>query len=243
MPNLSKAKRHLLFLAASSLALSGCVTTPSVEGSKQFSLGENASGDPCVAIQNWTDPSYGESAIKFSDTYSINCRGTTAGALGRVRIFKTDASLMAFSKALNCGDRQSVALKGFKNATVRRCNDSGLGFNAVVTDAERDGAYYQVSSAPNAIGAAYQAARILAGLDSPKSASSTLKPFELSDVLSADGLTSTITRTSETVDSVLGQGTAPAQPQPLERDSGRGGAQHIGAAGAAPRRQRPVGRV
>jgi len=210
MHTLSKAKRHLLFLAASTLVLNGCATTPIADGNKQFNLGENASGDPCVAVQNWTDPSYGESAVKFSNAYSVNCRGATTGALGRVRIFDSSAGLMAFSDTLSCGERQIVSMEGFENTTVRRCNDSGLGFNAVVADAERDGAYYQVSSAPNAIGATYQAARILAGLDSPQSATSTLKPFELSDVLAADGLTLSTSRerTNETVDSVLGQGTA-----------------------------------
>ncbi len=210
MHNLSRAKRQLLFLAASTLALSGCVTTPAAEGSKQFSLGDNASGDPCVAVKNWTDPSYGESAVKFSNAYSINCRGTIAGALGRVRIFETSAAMEAFSEGLSCGAEQPVVLEGFKTATVRRCNDTGLGFNTVVTNAQKGGSYYQASSAPNAIGATYQAARILAGLDSPKSATSTLKPFELTDVLAADGLVSSTAsvRTNETVDSVLGQGTA-----------------------------------
>ena len=38
MRNLSKAKQQLLSLAASSLTLSACVTTPSLENGKQFSL-------------------------------------------------------------------------------------------------------------------------------------------------------------------------------------------------------------
>ena len=209
MRNLSKAKQQLLSLAASSLTLSACVTTPSLENGKQFSLGQNASGDPCVAAQNWTDPSYGENAIKFSDAYSINCRGATAGALGRVRIFDTAVNRLSFSEALNCGETQSVSLEGFETATVRRCHDSGLGFTAVVADAERGGKYYQISSAPNAIGASYQAARILAGLDNTKTASSKLKPFELANVPTATELsvTSATTGARETLDSVLGRGT------------------------------------
>ena len=209
MQKLNQAKRHLLALAVSSLALSACVTTTPVEGSKQFSLGDNASGDPCVAAQNWTDPSFGQSAVKFANAYSINCRGATTGALGRVRIFETVSSRMSFSDALSCGQSGDISLDGFRNASVKMCNDTGLGFNAVVADAERDGKYYQFSSASNAIGASYQATRILAGLDSPKSASSTLKPFEISDIPAASGLVSTGSASGarETLDSILGRGT------------------------------------
>jgi len=202
-------KKNILSLAASSLALTACVTSPSLKGATQFSLGKNASGDPCTAAQNWTDPSYGENAIKFADTYSINCRGATAGASGRVRIFESSAARTSFTETLSCGVGTSIMLEGFKDTTVRRCNDPGLGFISVVTEMNRGDAYFQASSAPNAIGATHQATRILAGLDNPKVATSTLKPFDLSDIPPATGITLIANASSvgETIDFILSRGT------------------------------------
>ena len=205
----SMVKKNILSLAVSSLALTACVTSPPLQGATQFSLGKNASGDPCTAAQNWTDPSYGENAIKFADAYSINCRGATAGTLGRVRIFENLAARKSFAENLSCGASKSIMLEGFEDTTARRCNDPGLGFISVVVDTKRDDAYFQASSAPNAIGAAHQATRILAGLDNPKIATSTLKPFDISEIPSATGiaLIANNSNVGETLDSILSRGT------------------------------------
>ena len=205
----SFARKNTLLMAAAAFVINACTSTAPLNQTVQFSLGKNASGDPCTASKNWTDPSYGESAIKFSDAYSINCRGSSSGALGRVRTFESASIRDAFSGALNCGVSTNVTLDGFSNAIARRCIDDGLGYNAVVTDVERGGQYYQFSTAPNAVDSGYKAVRILAGLDKPSADSSQTSPFSVSDIPSANNLVATPSdyRTAETIESILSRGT------------------------------------
>jgi len=206
---LQNKKRQCFWLAASAAVLTACATLEPQGEFTQFSLGENASGDPCVATQNWTDPSYGESSVKFADAYSVTCRGTTTGALGRVRVFKNSAELAAFSGNLQCGIESDISLEGFGTAKARRCNDPGLGFSAIVVDAERNGRSYQMSSAPNAIGAAYQATRILAGYKDGVSLSSTRTPFKASAIARSEisDTAEVVSGGLETIDTILSRGT------------------------------------
>ncbi|MGN3975584.1 CHAT domain-containing protein [Tsuneonella sp. SYSU-LHT278] len=202
------------YLALSSaglaLVLAGCATVPSASPGGQFSLGENAAGEPCTAAYNWTDPSFGASSTKFSDIYSVNCSGSASGTLARVRSFDSGSSRDAFTASLNCGAAQPVTLEGFDRAVARRCVDPGLGFEAVLVDANRGNSAYQIAAAPNAVGAGYQAARILAGLDTPENATSDRQPLDVAALQRPQGTFANVAASagSESLDAILGRGTA-----------------------------------
>ncbi|ANY19382.1 CHAT domain protein [Tsuneonella dongtanensis] len=195
--------------ATAALALAGCATVPAAPSS-QFSLGRNAGGDPCSASSNWTDPKFGESYAKFADTYSVNCRGAASGAVARVRTFATVAERDAFSATLTCGPVRAVTLDGFDSAVARRCVDPGLGFVAVVVDANRGGMSYQIAAAPNAVGAGYQAARIVAGLDMPADATSDRQPIDVAALEAPTGNFASLDASAgnESLDAILARGTA-----------------------------------
>lgn len=201
----------LLGGAAMSAVLTGCATNPAGGVSAGFALGTNANGEPCSASQNWTDQIYGDATIKYSDAYSVNCRGATSGVLSRVRSFDSRDQRSAFSAARTCGASVNISLDGFEDATARRCLDPDLGFEAVVIDADRGGGVYQISSVPNSVGAGYQAARILAGLDSPAAARSDRTPVQLSAVPALPEGASFAEQelsSGEALASILGRGTA-----------------------------------
>ncbi|WP_298463565.1 CHAT domain-containing protein [uncultured Erythrobacter sp.] len=210
MPALRWTKM-LLGGAAIGVVLTGCATSQPTGSGPAFALGTNANGEPCTASQNWTDQSYGDATIKYSDAFSVNCRGATSGVLSRVRTFDSASERSAFSAALTCGDPVSVELDGFNNASARRCLDPALGFSTVVIDASNGGTAYQISSAPNAVGAGFQAARILAGLDQPASARSDRTPVELASIPALPAgatLAQAEAGAGEALASVLGRGTA-----------------------------------
>lgn len=195
--------------AVLALAVGGCTTMAGTAGD-QFALGRNAAGEKCSAAYNWTDPSFGESYAKFGGTYSVTCSGSTAGTLARLRTFPTATDRDAFTSKLTCGPSRAVSLEGFDNAVARRCADPGLGFMAVVVDAERGGQVYQISAAPNAVGAAYQAARIAAGMDAPEAATSDRQPIEVALLEAPAGQFASLSGGGgrESLDAILSRGTA-----------------------------------
>ncbi|QUL36790.1 CHAT domain-containing protein [Erythrobacter sp. JK5] len=196
---------------ALSLALVGCATGQSGTPAAAFALGTNASGDPCTASPNWTDPSFGDEKTKFSDAYSVNCRGVTSGALARVRTFDSTSDRSTFGASLVCGETIAVELAGFSSASARRCLDPALGFEAIVIDADHRGAAYQISAAPNSVGPGYQAARIIAGLDRPENATSARNPIAAGSVPALpEGARLAVSddAAGEALASVLGRGTA-----------------------------------
>ncbi|MDJ0642002.1 MAG: CHAT domain-containing protein [Erythrobacter sp.] len=201
----------LLGGAAVSLVLTGCATSLPAGQRTGFSLGTNANGEPCAASQNWTDQSYGDASIKYSDAFSVNCRGATSGVLSRIRTFDSASERTAFSAALTCGESIAADLEGFANATAKRCLDPALGFSTIVLEGSNGGVAYQVSSAPNAVGAGYQAARILAGLDSPNAARSDRSPVNPASVPALPvgaSLAQTEEAAGEALATILGRGTA-----------------------------------
>ncbi len=203
--------RMLLGGAAIGAVLTGCASNQTVGTAVGFTLGSNANGEPCSASQNWTDESYGDAAIKFSDTYSVNCRGATSGVLSRVRAFDSASERDEFSASLTCGEAIGIDLEGFRDATARRCLDPALGFATIVVDAENGGTVFQISSAPNSVGAGYQAARILAGLDQPATARSDRTPVDLASVPALPpGASLSLVEPSagEALTTILGRGTA-----------------------------------
>jgi len=205
-----KASKHLaLSIGALGLGLGGCATMPT-SSAGQFSLGRNASGDPCTAVGNWTDPKYGASKTKFASAYSVNCRGATSGTLARVRTFGDGAERSAFTASLTCGPAVPVNLDGFEHALARRCADPGLGFVAVVVDADHTGVPYQLSAAPNAVGAALQAARIVAGIDSSEGATSDRQPVDVAVLAPPTGIVAGSEEGggSESLETILSRGTA-----------------------------------
>jgi len=203
--------KMLLGGAAISVVLTGCAANQLTGSGAGFSLGSNANGEPCTASQNWTDQSYGDATIKYSDAFSVNCRGATSSVLSRVRTFDSGAQRSAFSASLTCGEPVSVSLDNFNSATARRCLDPALGFETIVVDADNGETAYQISSVPNSVGAGYQAARILAGLDRPSSARSDRTPVQLSNVPALpDGASFAQSDGAggEALASILGRGTA-----------------------------------
>lgn len=209
----NKKTRQIYGITLSVIATILSSTTVSAKSDmSQFSLGTNAAGDFCTASLNWNDPSLGESGIKFSDTYSVSCRGAViqAQALARVRNFDDQTKRSSFTSSLECGEESSVSIDGFSEATANRCIDPGLGFTTVLINANRNGSFYQISSAPNAVGAAYQAMRILGGLDKPGDASSDRQILDLSSLTSLDTLSAINIEPErvETFDSLLSRGTA-----------------------------------
>jgi hypothetical protein len=190
------------------MSLSGCATVQAPP--QQFSLGRNAGGDPCTAALNWTDPSFGSGYSKFAGTYSVNCRGTASGALARVRTFANPQERDDFTGSLSCGAVRPASLEGFDGVMARRCADPGLGYVAVVIDADRGGVPYQIAAAPNAVGAGYQAARIVAGLDRPEDATSDRQPIDVATLEAPTGSFASFDNVStrEAQESILSRGTA-----------------------------------
>ncbi len=125
-------------------------------------LGRNANGEACTAAVNWTDAVHA-GRIKFRDVYSVSCGGAVTGTLARVRLFPSSAARDVASANLQCGVASPVALDGFDRASARRCFDPSLGFGTVVIDADAGDKAVQISAAPSAVGAGYQAALILTG--------------------------------------------------------------------------------
>ncbi|HMO74204.1 MAG TPA: CHAT domain-containing protein [Sphingopyxis sp.] len=149
----------------SALLLAGCASLPPVSQASSFDLGRNAAGDGCTATTSWNDPVQQGQDVKFPRAYSINCRGQqSSGAIGRVRLFDSRAALDGFTGGMVCGAGVPVTLAGFGNAVARRCVDPGLGLRTVTIGAEANGRIVQISTAPNAVGAGVQAARVLTGL-------------------------------------------------------------------------------
>lgn len=154
-------------VSLSALMLAGCATVPPPPSGSSFDLGRNAAGDPCIATTSWNDPVQQGQDVKFPRAYSINCRGQqTSTAVGRVRLFDTRSELDAFTKQFACGDAAAVpiTLAGFSNSSALRCIDPSLGIRVVAISTEAGGRNFQISTAPNAVGAGVQTARMLAGL-------------------------------------------------------------------------------
>ncbi len=194
--------------AVLAMSLSGCATMPAAP--QQFSIGRNAGGDPCTAAVNWTDPSFGTGYAKFAGTYSVNCRGAATGALARVRTFSDSEQRDGFTSSLTCGPARPETLEGFDGVMARRCADPGLGYVAVVIDANRGGVPYQIAAAPNAVGAAYQAARIVAGIDTPENATSDRQPIDVASLEQPAGTFASLDALGarEAQESILSRGTA-----------------------------------
>ena len=160
-------------------AQAGAQTTPKADaGGAALQLGRNANGDSCSASRNWTDPAHGR-FLKYADIYSVNCAGAVTDTLARVRLFPSAAARSDASAGLQCGAGESVSLPGFASAVARRCFDPALGYTTVVIDADKRGSMVQISAAPNAVGAAYQAALLLTGQGAGEAPTSNRNPVDL----------------------------------------------------------------
>ncbi|QDH33055.1 CHAT domain-containing protein [Porphyrobacter sp. YT40] len=147
-------------------------------GAATLQLGRNANGDSCSASRNWTDPAHGR-FFKYADIYSVTCSGAVTDTLARVRLFPSAAARSDASAGLQCGAGESVSLPGFASAVARRCFDPALGYTTVVIDADKRGSMVQISAAPNAVGAAYQAALLLTGQGAGEALTSNRNPVDL----------------------------------------------------------------
>lgn len=194
--------------AALSCALAACATTAPSGAGSDFSLGRNASGDPCTASQSWNDPALADAVIKYADAYTVSCRGATTASLARVRVFRSAEEREEFTAGMQCnaGGGNPIGLEGFGASTVQRCLDPGLGYAAVVINADSNGRAFQLSAAPNAVGAAYQAARILAGLDRPQGATSDRSPISLASIPELAGDAALPAAVGEELETILSRG-------------------------------------
>lgn len=199
----------LLLGAAMPFILSACATAPA-GGARSFALGQNGNGESCTASQNWTDARHYDGYIKFSDVFSVSCTGQTTGAVARVRTFNSVGERNEFGGSFSCGEAVPVSLAGFSETRARRCFDSDLGRTTIVMDTGYAGTSYQISAAPNAVGAAYQAALIVAGIESSDGATSDRVPFSttIPDLPPDFVFTSAASTTREALATVLSRGSA-----------------------------------
>ncbi|KPF63528.1 CHAT domain-containing protein [Porphyrobacter sp. AAP60] len=173
--------RNIIGGAALTLVLSACATVPASGPVGVLALGNNASGERCTALPNWTDPAH-PGFIKNPDIYSVNCTGAVTDALARVRVFPSVAARTAASGDLQCGASSDVALAGFDRASARRCFDPALGFATIVVDADKGASAVQISAASNAVGAGYQAALLLTGQQGDGDVTSARTPVDLASL-------------------------------------------------------------
>ena len=200
--------------AAVAMVLSGCAANRALTSPSGFVLGTNPNGETCTAAPNWTDPSFQGAAVKFSDSLSISCRGASAGALGRIRVFDDAAARSAYTaQSLNCPagvPAVDVRFDGFDAATAKQCVDPALGFRTIVIDAQAGDQFLQVSSAVNSIGASFQAARVLAGLTTPDQSFALSNPFDpdlVPDLPSGFEQPTQRTASNEALSTILSRGT------------------------------------
>jgi hypothetical protein len=171
-------------------------------------LGRNANGEACTAKVNWTEK---KDFTKYRDVYSVNCSGAVTGTLARVRLFDSGAARSAASASLKCGAASPVALAGFQGASARRCFDPALGFGTIVIDADQRGHAVQISAAPSAVGAGYQAALLLTGRGAADQSATARAPIDLASLAQLPaGLAAAQGEAGprETPDSVLARATA-----------------------------------
>ena len=186
------------------------ITAYAQSGDRTIDIGENLNGDICTANLNWNDPSLGDSNIKFSDSYSINCRGSVvqAQALGRIRKFSDQVSRDNFNGSLECASQTEIMLEGFRNATASRCVDAALGLSTVVVNAERGNDFYQFSAVPNVVSVAYQGMRIVSGQRKTTDISLFNRELNISDLENVDtsNIQTTSVKTIESRDALLSRG-------------------------------------
>jgi len=153
--SLSPMALGLALLAMPAPALAKRPTVPDT-----FELGRDSRGEPCVANRYWGDPA---ATDHFADSFSITCRGATANRfLGVVRAIRpNDADKV--EALIECGGAGQAAIPGLGAVRARRCFDSLLGFETVVTTVPLGGRWYGVSAIPSAQGPAEEALRVLAG--------------------------------------------------------------------------------
>ena len=196
-------------LAAASVPAATSAQAGPAKASDVLQLGRNANGESCTAAVNWTDPVH-KGYLKFRDVYSVNCSGAVTGTLARVRMFPSAAARNAASDGLKCGAPSPVSLAGFDRATARRCFDPALGFGTVVIDADKRGQAVQISAAPSAVGAGYQAALMLTGQGGADQSATARSPIEIASLaaLPAGIASEAAAGPRETADSVLARATA-----------------------------------
>jgi CHAT domain-containing protein len=207
--------RVILCGAAMGLVLSGCATSRLATTASGFRLGSNLKGEECSAEPNWTDRVYGDARVKPVRAFSVNCLGNTSSAVARVRIFDSAQARDAFTRenllGADGGRFQEVPFEGFAAAQAQRFFDRALAAQTIVIETEVEGVFYQISAAENALAASHQALRIVAGIDTPDNASSDVNPFLPGSIARLpEGFAEAEVRvaTGETLDSVLGRGTA-----------------------------------
>ena len=153
-------------LMVATLPLAGLLALPAPALAKRptvpdsFELGRDSRGEPCIANRYWADPA---TTDHFADSFAITCRGATANrSLGVVRaIHPGDADKV--EALLQCGAAGDAAVTGLGAVRARRCFDSLLGFETVVTTVPLGGRWYGVSIIPSAQGPGEEALRVLAG--------------------------------------------------------------------------------
>ncbi len=158
----------IALVAATTTPIAGLSTAMAQAAGKELpdriELGRDARGEPCAATRNWNDaalPGY------FSESYTITCRGATAGrSLGIVRAFKP-AFIESVERTLDCGAASSFPLPGLGPVRARRCVDKTIGFETVTTSYSRGKKNFVASAVSTAQGPAEEALRTLARASKP----------------------------------------------------------------------------
>ena len=142
------------------IALSGCAAQQTLRGDS-FSLGRNATLEPCTASRAFHDPTIKSDLDK---SWSITCRNVAASrALGYVRQIDRHADRAPFDAALTCGDYRPAMVEGIGEVQARRCFDTLLNAPVVNFIAPHGRLTFLVSAAEGVLGPAEEAVRIIAG--------------------------------------------------------------------------------
>lgn len=156
--------RHLWATAGvASLAvagLAGCAG-PQTLRADSFSLGRNATDEPCTANRAFYDGTIKSSLDK---SWSISCRNVAASrALAFVRLVDRNTDRKPIEASLTCGDYRAQIIAGIGRVQARRCFDTLLNapvVNFTVVDGRQT---FLVSAAEGVLGPAEEAVRIIAG--------------------------------------------------------------------------------
>ena len=153
-----------LGLGILALGLGGCAGTQTLRADS-FSLGRNATDEPCTANRAFYDPTIKSSLDK---SWSISCRNVAASrALGFVRVVDRHVDRAPIDAALSCGDYHMATVQGVGRVRARRCFDTLLNAPVVNFIAPSGRQTIIVSAAEGVLGPAEEAVRIIAGRAAP----------------------------------------------------------------------------
>lgn len=156
----SMLSRAIAGVALAALASASTAKAPRPDLPDRLELGRDGEQEPCSATRYWGDAA---KAGYFSDSFTITCRGATASRpLGIVRTYAVGVA-DAVEGSLACGTAINATVPHIGEVKVRRCVDSALGLDTVVTSFDRGGRRYLSSAIEIVQGPAEELLRLFAG--------------------------------------------------------------------------------